>query len=71
MRSLVASLWPVSDQATQEWMVALYRARFEAGLDTAESVRQASLIVLETRRRRGELASPFFWAAFVAAGDWR
>jgi CHAT domain-containing protein len=70
-RTLISSLWPVEDNATRRWMAALYRARFESGLGTTEAVRQASLSVLIEGRRDGKTAHPFFWAAFVAAGDWR
>jgi CHAT domain-containing protein len=34
-------------------------------------VREASLAVLHARRARGQSTHPFYWAAFVAAGDWR
>jgi len=34
-------------------------------------MRDASLAVLEARRTRSESTTPFFWAEFVAAGDWR
>ena len=37
----------------------------------AEAVRNASLTVLKARRARGESTHPFYWAGFVAAGDWR
>ena len=37
----------------------------------AEAVRQASLKVLERRREADESTHPFYWAGFVAAGDWR
>jgi CHAT domain-containing protein len=70
-RTLIMSLWSVDDESTREWMTALYEARLRDGLSTAESVRQASLGVLEARRKAGESAHPFYWAAFVAAGDWR
>ena len=46
-------------------------ARLERGMGTAEAVREASLKVLERRRRRGRSTHPFYWGAFVAAGDWR
>ena len=52
-------------------MPDIWQARLVEGLSTAESVREASLRVLESRRERGESDHPFFWAAFVAAGDWR
>jgi CHAT domain-containing protein len=69
--TLILSLWSVDDAATREWMRALYEGRLEQKLDTAEAVRQASLSVLERRRAAGESTHPFYWAAFVAAGDWR
>ena len=54
-----------------EWMTALYRARLIDRLSTAESVRHASLSALTARRARKLNTHPFFWAGFVAAGDWR
>ena len=52
-------------------MRTLYRARFLEGMDTAQSVREASLRVLRRRREAAVSTHPYFWAAFVAAGDWR
>ena len=49
---------------------ALYEGRLEKKLDTAEAVREASLTVLSQRRKAGRSTHPFYWAAFVAAGDW-
>jgi CHAT domain-containing protein len=65
------SLWPIDDQATRAWMVRLYEARLGRRLGTAESVQRASLEVLEERRKLGMSTHPFYWAGFVAAGDWR
>jgi CHAT domain-containing protein len=70
-RTVIMSLWPVEDQATRQWMTALYRGRLMKGLTTADATREASLAVLRQRRARGLSAHPFYWAAFVAAGDWR
>ena len=71
VRTVIMSLWSVDDQATRQWMRALYEARLEKNLDTADSVRAASLNVLQDRRAKGLSTHPFYWAAFVAAGDWR
>ncbi len=71
VRTVIMSLWSVEDQATRAWMRALYEARLNDRLDTAESVRAASLHVLRDRRAKGLSTHPFYWAAFVAAGDWR
>jgi CHAT domain-containing protein/tetratricopeptide (TPR) repeat protein len=70
-RSVIMSLWAVDDAAGREWMGALYEARLGRGLSTADSVREASLEMLQQRRARGLTTHPFYWAAFVAAGDWR
>ena len=70
-RTVIMSLWSVDDRATRTWMRALYEGRLSKGLNTADAVRAASLSVLQGRRARGESSHPFYWAAFVAAGDWR
>jgi CHAT domain-containing protein len=71
VRTVIMSLWSVEDRATREWMEALYRARFSRRFDTADSVREASLSFIRDRRARGQSVHPFYWAGFVAAGDWR
>lgn len=68
--TLIMSLWPVEDAATREWMRLLYEGRL-SGMSTAEAVQNASLGVLQARRRAGLSTHPFYWGAFVAAGDWR
>lgn len=68
--TLILSLWSVEDQATREWMIELYRARFSNAESTASCLRTASLEILERRRRAGETTHPYFWAAFVATGGW-
>src|SRR4029078_11001339 len=70
-RTVIMSLWSVEDQPPRAWMRALYEGRFQRHLSTADAVHQASLSVLRDRRARGLSTHPFFWAAFVAAGDWR
>jgi CHAT domain-containing protein len=65
------SLWSVEDESARDWMRALYEERLVRRLDTAAAVREAGLTVLRARRARGLSTHPFYWAAFVAAGDWR
>ncbi len=71
VKTLIMSLWPVEDEAARHWMRTLYQARFVQGQGTAESARAASLAVLRERRARNRSTHPFYWAGFVAAGDWR
>ena len=70
-RTLIMSLWSVEDESARRWMKALYEGRLLKNLSTSEAVRQASLAVLSERRAKGESTHPFYWGAFVAAGDWR
>jgi CHAT domain-containing protein/tetratricopeptide (TPR) repeat protein len=69
-RTIIMSLWKVDDRATLAWMQRLYERR-DAGMSTAEAVWQASLDSLKERRAGGRSTHPFYWGAFVAAGDWR
>jgi CHAT domain-containing protein len=52
-------------------MTTLYERRFRRKLSTVDAVREAGLAVLRERRTKGLGSHPFYWAAFVAAGDWR
>jgi len=70
-RTVITSLWSVSDQSTVEWMRAFYQARFARRAPMPEAMRSASLAVLQSRRAQGLSTNPFHWAAFVAVGDWR
>jgi len=71
VRTVIMSLWPVDDDAARLWMRALYQGRLQKHLNTANAMREASSSVLRDRRARGQSTHPFYWAAFVAAGDWR
>ena len=70
-RTVIRSLWAVEDQVTRQWMSTLYDGRLTKKLSTVDAVRGASLGVLQQRRTKGLSTHPFYWAAFVAAGDWR
>ena len=70
-RTVIMSLWRVDDDSTRRWMTSVYEQRFVRRLGTAEAVRQASLDQLRRRRRAGTGTHPFYWAGFIAAGDWR
>lgn len=70
-RTTIMSLWRVRDRTAARWMRALYESRWRRGLDSAESVREASLAELRTRRAAGLSTHPVHWGAFIAVGDWR
>ncbi len=67
-RTVITSLWSVEDEATRAWMRNLYQERL-GGASTAEAVRNASLKMIESLKRTGLPAHPYFWGAFVAVGD--
>jgi CHAT domain-containing protein/tetratricopeptide (TPR) repeat protein len=71
VRTVIMSLWSVDDQAARLWMRTLYERRLQKHLTTADAMHEASLSVLRDRRTRGQSTHPFYWAGFVAAGDWR
>lgn len=65
-RSMVASLWKVSDDSTCDLMVALYQ-ELKAGKSKSEAMQRAQLKLLESPN----YAHPFYWAPFILIGDWR
>jgi CHAT domain-containing protein/tetratricopeptide (TPR) repeat protein len=67
--TVIMSLWPVEDAAALEWIRALYNSRLKQGLSTAESLREAGRRVLARRRAASLSTHPYFWAAFVGAGQ--
>jgi CHAT domain-containing protein len=66
-RSVVASLWQVSDRSTADLMVRFY-GYLQSGQTKADALRAAQIDLI---RAGGKTAPPFRWAAFVLFGDWR
>ena len=64
--SQVVSLWSVSDASTRALMREYY-AELKHGTGRAEALRRAQLRMLA----KSSTAHPFYWAAFIPAGDWR
>ena len=62
----VMSLWQVDDEATRALMVTFYR-RLKAGSGRADALREAQLAMLREPAR----AHPYYWGAFIEAGDYR
>jgi CHAT domain-containing protein len=61
----VMSLWPVSDKATRELMVAYY-GRLNQGQGRGEALRRVQLEMLKGMNRR----HPYYWASFIQSGEW-
>jgi CHAT domain-containing protein len=60
--SVIASLWSVDDDATQQLMIAFYR-HLKEGFSKVEALRSAQVDV------RHKYPNPFYWAGFVLTGD--
>ena len=66
-RSLLVSLWPVSDEATARLAVDFYSELLK-GRSKAQALREAKLRGLA---RNPEYAKPFYWSSVVLVGDRR
>ncbi|MBN8716874.1 MAG: CHAT domain-containing protein [Xanthomonadales bacterium] len=64
--TLLASLWPVSDAATEQLMTTLY-ADLAQGEPVQDAMRDAQRAVLANP----ETAHPYYWAPFNLIGNWR
>jgi len=64
-KSVLATLWGVSDESTAILMEDFYR-RWRGGLPKDEALRQAQAALLN-----GPYPDPFHWAGFELIGDWR
>jgi CHAT domain-containing protein/tetratricopeptide (TPR) repeat protein len=64
---VVASLWHVDDAATAELMRRFYADMLRKGARPAAALRAAQVAML----REDAWRSPYYWAGFVAQGEWR
>lgn len=64
---VVATLWPVQDEASQVLMAHYYRALLTAGQSPAAALRTAQ----NAMRGQARWQDPYYWAAFVHLGEWR
>jgi CHAT domain-containing protein len=62
----MASLWPVSDDATAQFMAAFYGAWQGGRISKADALRQAQSQLLAS----SSYQHPFYWAAFTLLGNW-
>jgi CHAT domain-containing protein len=63
-RSLLVSLWPVSDRSTPDLMYDFYRHLGVAGTK-AEALRQAKLSMIDSE----SYSDPYFWGPFILSGE--
>ncbi|MDF5739675.1 CHAT domain-containing protein, partial [Nostoc sp. S13] len=63
-KAVMASLWAVDDEATQELMVYFYQ-NLKQGMTKGEALQKAKLKLIADHRH------PFYWSPFVLIGDAR
>lgn len=66
-KSALASLWSVEDEATADLMIDFYE-NWTAGTSKAQALRAAQLDLLRSDQNKDH---PYYWSAFVLAGDWQ
>jgi CHAT domain-containing protein len=78
-RSVMASLWKISDRTTAELMVRFYK-HLKAGLPKDEALRAAQMELIQgpiqVKNEKGEVeeidaSATYYWAAFQIYGDWQ
>jgi len=67
-RTVISSLWQVSDKATAEFMGELYNRAHQS---ISEALREVQLKKIKKLREQNEPDHPYTWGAFIAIGDWR
>jgi CHAT domain-containing protein len=65
-RSVVGSLWPVSDTATQLLLSSFYKHLNSSDISKAKALQMAQLELIKTE----EFNHPFYWSAFILVGNW-
>ena len=65
-KSVLGTLWPVSDDAAQKAMQIFYTALLQDNASKAQALRTAQRELLKNETS----AHPFFWAPFVLIGNW-
>lgn len=84
--AVMATLWPVADEATANIMQSFYRNMIEGKLDKAEALRRAQIDAISGKfggpersavsLKQGPTAAaldsshPYFWSPFVLMGNW-
>jgi CHAT domain-containing protein len=63
-RSVVGTLWAVSDEAAEQFMAAFYSGLAQQG--KAEAVTRAQRALIQSP----QFSHPYYWAPIVLIGDW-
>jgi CHAT domain-containing protein/Tfp pilus assembly protein PilF len=67
-KTVISSLWSIDDETTAELMGQLFSVMDET---IPQTMQRIALNHLGALRAQGKSDHPFYWAAFVATGDWK
>jgi len=67
-QTVVMSLWKVPDNETKELMIDFY-TRLKNGEGKSQALRNAQLGMMKKQREKYGSAHPYFWGAFICAGN--
>ncbi len=65
-RSVLGSLWPVSDAATQLLLSSFYKYLDSENISKAQALQKAQIDLIN----RKDFNHPFYWSAFILVGNW-
>jgi CHAT domain-containing protein len=71
-KSIIMSLWKVSDQATQELMVGFYKNWLGTASDGSKQsarMNKRSAFLKAQKELKTKYPEPFYWGAFVMVGE--
>ena len=63
-RSVLSTLWQVSDRSTADLMGQFYKELANPGVTKAEALHQAQLALFQ------QYKAPYYWAPYVLVGNW-
>jgi len=76
-KGVLATLWPVDDQSTGQFMQQLYRIHTLNPVTKGQALRQAQQSFIAARKAMGAQAiypkyydHPYYWAPFILMGNW-
>jgi CHAT domain-containing protein len=69
VKTTLASLWKIDDEATPAVVIEFYRQLQKPGISKAVALQNAMKLML-TEKHYVRYRHPYYWAAFLLIGDW-